>query len=162
MCFKQKDKWQLFTPTKEYLDEVKWLTSIKKLHEFLKQYTWVKEVKDYWKTPYQFMLESGDCEDFAIFAVYVLVKIVGIKEARFIYHKGYNKSRWGNEKHGHAICAFPWFGKWAIFSNNRFKSGFNDFIEIGHYTFPDGLKYMEVRDWQGKILSKKYKLFGTF
>jgi len=160
MCFKQKDKWQQFTPTQEYLDAVKDLTSIRKLHEFLKQYTWVSEVKDYWKTPYEFMLDSGDCEDFARFAVDVLVRIIKV-EARFVIYNGYNKARWQGKK-GHAVCVFPYRGKLAMFSNSSFKSGFNDYIEIGHYIYPDGLKSMEIRDWQGKILKKKSKLIGTF
>jgi len=158
MCF--KNKWQPFTPTKEYLDVVKDLTSIKKLHEFLKQYTWVSEVKDYWKTPYEFMLESGDCEDFARFAVDVLVRIIKV-EARFVIYNGYNKARWQGKK-GHAVCVFPYRGKLAMFSNSSFKSGFDSYKDAGHYTFPDGLKYMECRDWTGKILEKKYKWIGIF
>ena len=161
MCF-VKNKWQPFTPTKEYLDVVKELTSIKKLHEFLKKYTWIKEIKDYWKTPYEFMLESGDCEDFAIFAIDVLVRIIKIDEARFVFCNGYDYERWGNEKHGHAICVFPYREKLAQFSNSSFHSGFDSYEEAGHYTFPDGLKYIEIRDWQGKILEKKHSWFGTF
>jgi len=158
MCF--QNKWQQFTPTQEYLDVVKELTSVKKLHEFLKQYTWVSEVKDYWKTPYEFMLDSGDCEDFARFAVDVLVRIIKI-EARFVIYNGYNKARWQGKK-GHAVCVFPYRCKLAMFNNSSFKSGFTDYIDVGHYTFPDGLKYMEIRDWQGKILKKRSRLIGTF
>lgn len=161
MCF-TKDKWRSFTPTKEFLEAIKDLTSIKKLHEFLKTYTWIKEIKDYWKTPEEFLLESGDCEDFSIFALYVLAIIIGIKEARFLFHNGYDYERWGKVKKGHAICVFPYRGKLAIFNNNRFKSGFESYEEAGHYIFPDGLKYQEVRDWEGKVLSRKFKLFGTF
>jgi len=161
MCFKQKNKWQSFAPTQEYLDVVKDLTSIKKLHEFLKKYKWVSEVKDIWKTPYEFMLESGDCEDFARFAVDVLVRIIKI-EARFVIYNGYNKARWGKKKKGHAVCVFPYRGKLAMFSNSSFKSGFVDYIDVGHDCYPDGLKYMEIRDWQGKILSKRNQWIGTF
>jgi len=157
-----KNKWQKFTPTEEFLYAIKDLTSIKKLHEFLKTYTWIKEIKDYWKTPEEFLLESGDCEDFSIFALYILVKVIGIEEARFVFHNGYDYERWGKTKKGHAICAFPYRDKLAIFDQNKFKSGFDDYEEIGHYTFPDGLKYQEVRDWQGKILSRKYNWFRTF
>jgi len=158
MCF--KNKWQPFTPTQEYLDVVKDLISIKKLHEFLKKYTWVSEVKDYWKTPYEFMLDSGDCEDFARFAVDVLVRIIKV-EARFVIYHGYNKARWQGKK-GHAVCVFPYRGKLAMFSNNSFKSGFDSYIDAGHYTFPDGLKFMEIRDSEGKILSKRNQWIGKF
>ena len=162
MCFKQKDKWQKFEPTKEFLGIVKEFTSISKLHLFLQRYTWVKEKKDYWKTPEQFMLESGDCEDFARFAVDVLVRIIKQDKARFICYSGYNHEKNSNELKGHAICAFPYRGKLAIFSNNKFHSGFNNYVEIGHKYYPDGLKSMEVRNSEGKILEKKRPLFGTF
>jgi len=158
MCF--KNKWQQFTPTKEYLDVVKDLTSIKKLHEFLKKYTWVSEVKDIWKTPYEFMLDSGDCEDFARFAVDVLVRIIKA-EARFVIYNGYNKARWQGKK-GHAVCVFPYRGRLAMFSNSSFKSGFADYIDAGHYTFPDGLKFMSIRDSEGKVISKRNQWIGKF
>lgn len=158
MCF-IKNKWQPFEPTKEYLDVVKVITSIKKLHEFLRKYTWVKEVKDYWKTPIEFLksIKPNDCEDFARFAVDVLVRIIKIYKARFITYHGYNHEKSGKELKGHAICAFPYRGKLAIFSNNKFYSGFNNYIEIGHKYYPDGLKSMKVRNYLGKILEKKHQ-----
>ncbi len=164
MCFKQKDKWQSFTATKEYLDIVKVITSIYKLHLFLKNYTWKKEKKDYWKTPIEFLksIKPNDCEDFARFAVDVLVRIIKIVKARFIIYKGYNHEKHGDKLKGHAICAFPYRGKLAIFSNNKFYSGFEDFTAIGHKYYPDGLKSMEVRDWLGYVEEKKKPLFGTF
>ena len=163
MCFKQKDKWQLFLPTQEYLDVVKVLTSIAKLHTFIRGFDYTGEKGDVWQTPEEFLKnEHIDCEDFAIFAIDVLVRIIKLTEARFIVFSGYNHERNGKKLKGHAICAFPYWGKTAIFSNNTFHSGFNDYIEIGHKYYPDGLKRYEVRDYQGKILSKKNKLIGRF
>lgn len=161
MCFK-RNKWQKFKPTKEFSVAVKNLTSVKKLHEFLKKYTWLKELKDYWKTPEEFLLESGDCEDFAIFALYVLVKIIKITKARVLIFSGYNEDKTGKELKGHAVVVFPWRGKLAILSNNKFHSGFNNHIEIGHKYYPDGLKYQEVRNHLGEILEKKRKWIGVF
>ena len=155
MCFKQKDKWQKFTSTTEYLSIISGLTSITKLHTFIQKYKYIAEKGDYWKTPIEFLNDGGgDCEDFAKFVVDVLVRIQKLKEARFIAYY--------TSKRGHAICAFPYRGKLAIFSNNKFYSGFNDYIEIGHKYYPDGFKNYEVRDWQGKILEKKYKWIGKF
>lgn len=107
----------------------------------------------------------GDCEDFARWYVDILVRIQKIEGARFVIHSGYDKKRWGSKiwnLKGHAICVFPYQGKLALFSNNKFKVGYKDYIETGYYTFPDGLKVMEIRDWTGKVLSRKFKLFGTF
>jgi len=163
MCF--KNKWQPFTPTQEYLDVVKELTSIKKLHEFLKQIKWQGEEGDYWMTPIEFLKNINnniDCEDFVRFALDVLVRIIKVVEARWIIFAGYNKEKNGNKKKAHAITVFPYRGKLAIFNNNRFKSGFNDYIEIGHYIYPDGLKYQEIRNSEGKILSKRNQWIGKF
>jgi len=104
---------------------------------------------------------SHNCEDFARFAVDVLVRIIKLSEARFVIYNGYNKARWQGKK-GHAVCVFPYRGKLAMFSNSSFKSGFDSYEDAGHYTFPDGLKYMEIRDWQGKILSKRNQWIGKF
>ena len=95
------------------------------------------------------------------FTVDVLKRIMNI-EARGVEHYGYNQILWGNKKKGHAITVFPYYGKLAMFSNKEFKTGFNSYEDACRYTFPDGLKSMIVRDWQGKILSKKSKLIGTF
>jgi len=160
MCF--KNKWQSFTPTQEYLDVVKPLTSVVKLHNFIQQFQYTGEKGDIWQTPEEFLKnEHLDCDDFMRFTVDVLKRVMGI-EARGMIHSGYDKKRWGKKKYCHAITVFPYRGKLAMFSNSSFKTGFADYIDAGHYTFPDGLKYMEIRDWQGKILKKRSKLIGTF
>ena len=160
------NKWKDFEPTTKYLSIVSGLTTITKLHNYLKQFKWQGEKawKDYWKTPIEFIENKdndNDCEDFARFAVDVLVRIMGITGARFIAHSGYDKDRWKGIKY-HVICVFPYQDKLAVFSNNGLFAGLISNEGAGHITFPDGLKYQEVRDWQGKILSKKFKIFGTF
>jgi len=160
------NKWKDFEPTTKYLSIVSGLTTITKLHNYLKQFKWQGEKawKDYWKTPIEFIENKdndNDCEDFARFAVDVLVRIMGITRARFIAHSGYDKNRWKGIKH-HVICVFPYQDKLAVFSNNGLFTGLSSYEGAGHITFPDGLKYQQVRDWQGKVLSKKFKLFGTF
>ncbi len=159
MCFKQLDKWQKFTPTAKYLSVVKVLTSISKLHLYSQVFNYIPEQKDKWKTPVQFMNDGGgDCEDWARWYVDILVRVIKQDKARFIIYSGYNSV---GELKAHAICAFPYRGKLAIFSNNKFHSGFNDYIEIGHKYYPK-LKSMEVRNSEGKILEKKRPLFDTF
>ena len=150
---------------KERLNGISTVT-IKSLEKILGKHYYDIEVED----NHNFVLtDSGvishNCEDFARFAVDVLVRIMGITGARFIAHSGYDKSRWGNKIWNikyHAICVFPYQDKLAVFSNNGLFTGLSSYEGAGHITFPDGLKYQQVRDWQGKVLSKKFKLFGTF
>jgi len=161
MCF-VKNKWTKFKPTTEYLSAVKGLTSIAKLHEFIQQFKRKEDVTDYWQTPEEtLILLIYDCDDTMRFTVDVLKRVIGI-DAKGLISSGYDKARWGNKKHCHAITVFPYSGKFALFSNKEFKSGYNSYEDACKYTFPDGLKSMVVRNWQGKILSKKYKIFGVF
>lgn len=159
-----KNKWKSFEPTTEYLLVVSGLNTITRLHNYLKQFKWQGEKGDHWKTPIEFIEnknKNNDCEDFARFAVDVLVRIIKIDEARFVIHSGYNKSRWKGTR-CHAICVFPYQGKFGVFSNNQLYTGLSGYEGAGHITFPDGLRYQEIRDWQGKILSRRFKLFGIF
>ena len=153
MCF-IKNKWTKFTPTQEYLDAVKGLTSVAKLHNYLQRYKYIAEKGDHWKTPIEFLNDGGgDCEDFAKFVIDVLVRIQKLKEARFIAYY--------TSKEGHAICVFPYRNSYSIFSNNQLIHGFADYLDIGHFFFKD-IKRMVVRDWQGKVIEKKHKWIGTF
>ena len=163
-----KNKWKDFTPTKQYLSIVSGLTSVTKLHNYLKQFKpkAEKPLLDYWKTPVEFVKDGeGDCEDFARFAIDVLVRIQKINEARFVISSGYDKSRWGNKIWNvkcHAICVFPYKGKMATFDFNKLFIGLSNYEGAGHITFPDGLKFQEIRDWKGKVLKRKFKIFGVF
>lgn len=67
---------------------------------------------EYWQNPQEtFNLRSGDCEDFALFARYVLIKLG--HETKFIgYH--FMKER---KRYGHAICVFNNKDNLAFFSN---------------------------------------------
>jgi len=164
MCF-VKNKWTKFIPTTEYLSVVKGLTSVAKLHQFIQQFKRKEDVTDYWQTPEETLNKvTYDCDDTMRFTVDVLKRVMGIN-AKGVISSGYDKARWGNKIRNvkcHAITVFPYNGKFALFSNKEFKSGYNSYEDACKYTFPDGLKSMVVRDWQGKILSKKYKIFGVF
>ena len=153
MCF-VKNKWTKFAPSVKYLQVVKGLTSVTKLYQFIQQFQYTGEVGDVWQTPEEFLKnEHLDCDDFARFTVDVLVRIIGIKDARFIaYYAGLK---------GHAICAFPYRGKYSVFSNKQLLHNFANYIDIGHHFFPKGFKRMVVYDWQGKILEKKRKWIGV-
>ena len=155
MCF--KSKWKDFKLTKEYLSVVKELTSITKLHSYSKNnFKYIPEKGDYWKTPIEFMNDGGgDCEDWARFNVDVLVRIIGIKDARFVIVC----KALGN---CHAVCIFPYQGKYSMFTNEHVEHNFESPLDAGKWVYPSGLKYMEIRNWTGKVLKRKFKLFGTF
>lgn len=158
-----RNKWKDFEPTGGYLQIVNKLTSITKLHKYSQKFKYIAEKHDYWKTPLEFMNDGGgDCEDWARWYVDILVRIQEREDARFVIHGGYNKKRWGNKVVYHAITVLSYQGKLALFSNNEFKMGYKNFLDTGYFTFPDGIKYIEVRNWQGKILEKKHKWFGIF
>jgi len=161
MCFKKPDKWKSFEPTPKYLAEVSKLDTVEKLYEFTKWFTFTADVKDTWKTPVEMLSDGeGDCEDMARWYVDILVRIIGINEARFVECYGYNSKK---KFTGHAICIFPYQGFLAVFTNNvQIRTGYSDFIEIGKTFFSNGLKKMIIRDWQGKIVERKHKLIGTF
>lgn len=160
-----RNKWKDFEPTKQYLSIVSGLTSVTKLHNYSQKFKYIAEKGDYWKTPIEFLNDGGgDCEDFARFTLDVLHRILDI-EGKFVIQSGYNKASWGNKIWNvkcHAICVFEWQGKFGVFSNNQLYAGIDNYENAGKILFVDGLKSQIVRDWQGKILSRKYKLIGVF
>ena len=160
MCF-MKDKWKQFLPTTKYLAVVKELDTVEKISDYTRWFTFTADVVDMWKTPVELLNDGeGDCEDFARWYVDILVRIIGITEARFIVYNGLDSKK---RLTGHGVCVFPYQGKLAMFTNNVPPIlGFTDFIEAGHYFYPNGLKYMECRDYTGKITYKKRKWIGTY
>jgi len=153
MCF-SKSKWQKFDPSNEYLETIKDITSINKLYIFIQSFTKKEDIKDYWQTPEQTLKrKTFDCEDISIFCQDILIKI-GIETVVIIYN--------GTEKvECHAVCAFPYNGKLAFFSNKILYYNYDNYIDIGHRYYSK-LKQMLVYDHEGKVIEKKYKLFGTF
>lgn len=162
MCF-VINKWKSFEPTTKYLSVVSELTSILKFHNYSKiHFKYIAEKRDYWHTPVEFMENGGgDCEDWARWYVDILVRIQNKDDARFIVYSGYNKARWGDKKMHHAICVFPYQGKYAALDVTQFAFGYESQLATGYRTFPDGITRMEVRDAWGKILEKKRKWIGT-
>ncbi len=161
MCFKKPDKWKSFLATTKYLNVVKKLDTVEKLYLYTRWFNFIADIGDVWKTPPEMLKDKfGDCEDFARWYVDILVRVIGITGARFVEVYGYNKKK---EYTGHVICVFPYQGALAVFTNNvAIRTGYKDFIEIGKTFFSNGLKRMIIRDWNGKIVSKKRKWIGVF
>ena len=105
---------------------------------------------------------SHNCEDSAIFNCDILGRVQNI-DAKMLLLFGYNRKRFGWKFWmGHAVCIFPYQGRYSMFSNQSLTHGYDSYEQIGHSFYPDGLKYMEVRNHTGKVLSRKFKLFGKF
>ncbi|MBA7544282.1 hypothetical protein ES705_36634 [subsurface metagenome] len=168
----QARRWQQFKPSEEYLSIVSGFTTVEKLHNYIKRFhyewdvikiLWWKFLWDYWQDPEQTLKrEAGDCEDSAIFNADVLGRVKNI-DAKLILFFGYNRKRFGWKFWmGHAVCVFPYQGKYSVFCNQSLYHNSDNYLQIGHRYYPDGLKYMEVRDWRGNLISRKVKLFGVF
>ena len=163
MCF-VKDKWRQFEPTEGYLLTVNKLDTIEKLHNYMKtNLRYVSDVKDYWQTPVEtFMRGAGDCEDMARFALDVLARVQKSDNVRFIIYVGYYMKNGEKRKSGHAVCVFPDGEEYSFFSNNSLLKGYDNYVDIGHESYPLGLKKMEIRNWQGQTIDYRVRLFGTF
>ena len=155
-----KNKWKNFEPTAKYLKVVKELDTVEKLSAYTRWFTFTADIQDTWKTPVEMLNDKeGDCEDFSRWYVDILVRIIGITEARFVECYGYTEKRYT----GHVVCVFPYKGKLAVFTNNvQIRTGYKDILDVAKSFFSEGLKRMIIRDWQGNIVSKKRKWIGTF
>ncbi|MBA7510900.1 hypothetical protein ES705_02889 [subsurface metagenome] len=168
----QSKRWRRFKPSKEYLSIINDLITVEKLQNYIKKFhyewdtikiLWWKFLWDYWQDPGETSIrEAGDCEDSAIFNVDVLGRVQNI-DAKLVLFFGWNfKELDWKLWMGHAVCVFPHQGKYSVFCNQSLYHNCNSYLQIGHKYYPDGLKYMECRDWKGNLLSRKFKLFGTF
>ncbi len=155
-----KNKWTKFTPTKKYLDAVKYVKTVTELDYWLDKIKYISDDKDYWQTPEETLNRGkGDCDDFARLALDILVRIRKRDDVRFIIYAGYNSK---DKYNAHAVCVFPYYGSYSVFSNHMYYAKRDDYIDIGHIYYPKGLKYMSVRNDKGKVIQWKVKLFGVF
>ena len=173
MFFGIGSKWKNWKPTDEYLSVVKNYNTITKLQTLMGKfkYKWDKTkilfweiLWDSWQMPDESLAKmEGDCEDAAILAIDVLGRIQEREDARFMLVFGYREVDGKRKYDGHAITSFEdGNGKYNIFTNNKVEYGFKDLLSIGHKFYPLGLKYHEIRNWHGKVLSRKFRIFGTF
>ena len=160
-----KTKWQDFTPTQEYLDAVKDVTTVNKLDIFLDKIKYNLELKDYWDTPGE-VIKNGscDCDGYARLAVDILERIQNRKDVRFVMYVGYHMKDGVKNRSGHAVAVFSYMGKLAAISNSKLIINQNSYEDIGHIFYPEGLKFMAILNSEGKIISmrSKYYWFGTF
>ena len=169
MCYSRL-KWRKFEPSEDFLQFAIELNSVAKLTHYIKQnFKYVGDKSglfgDYWKTPEEMWKDGyGDCEDHAIFCLYILTKVMGI-EANMVMYSGYFLKDGKTEFNGHAVCVFEYDGKWGVFTNNDFYCQEGSIEDIGRKWYPKGLKYMEVINNEGqtvKMKLPKYLFWGTF
>ena len=169
------NKWKNWKPSADYLSYIKFVDTVPKLHSFMQKFTYKwdtitilfwKVLWDNWQMPDESLKKygmKGDCEDAAILALDILGRIQKKEDAKLIVSFGYRMIDNKRKYDGHVVTAFDnSSGKYDIFTNNTMEYNFDDLLDIGHRFYPLGLKYQEIRDWRGKVLSRKFKLFGVF
>lgn len=163
MCISKRKKWGKFNPSSAYLRAVEGLTTIAKLHLFIRCFQYTGESgKDVWQNPEEFLRNFElDCDDFMRFTCDVLKRIMGI-DAVGIVQNGYYETSSGIEFGCHAITVFPHQGKLGVFSNDYLYLGIDSYEDAGKILFVKGLKSQVVYEWQGNVLSRRFKAIGTF
>ena len=173
MFFGLGNRWHNWSPTNEYLSAVSQLDTITKLKSLMSKFVYKWDTLkilfwtvlwDNWQMPDQSLKDMfGDCEDAAILALDVLGRIQHREGARLIVTFGYYMTNNKPKLMGHVVTAFEdGKGGYNIFSNDAIEYGFIDFMAISRRFYPLGLKWQQVRNWEGKILNNRFKLFGVF
>jgi len=158
-----KGMWRKFTPTNEYLSAVKDIDTVDKLDKFLDSIEYNLELKDYWDTPDEVIINgSGDCDATARLALDILVRIQKRSNVYFVIYSGYHIRNSVLKRSGHAVAVFPYKDKLAVISNNNLLIGYNTYEDIGHHFYPEGLKSMTIVDENGKVILNKHNWFKNF
>jgi len=167
-------KWQQVDTTterwKDYCDYMKKITSDTLVALEMKFYKWVSDWDlfhklDYWDLPDEvYINKKADCDGLARLTGDMLGRFVKVPEVWWLEYYGfyrhyyYDKETddWGYvvKAGGHAITVYKKDGKLLAFSNTSWwhDQNFQDFIEIGEQTFPEGLYWVIARNWSsGKM-----------
>jgi len=135
-----------------------------------KFYKWVSDWDlfnklDYWDLPDEVWFRGTcDCDGFARFVCDAIGRFIILIQKSitdvwwleyygFYRHYYYDKEtdEWGYvvKAAGHAITVYKKDGKLSAFSNMSWwnNQNFQDFIEVGEMTFPEGIYWVIARDW---------------
>lgn len=137
-------------------------------------YKWVSDWDlwnkvDHWALPdVVWVNKKDDCDGLARLSADMLGRFVKIPEVWWLEYYGFYRKYTYNQETGeysykvvaggHAICAYKKEGILLAFSNTSWwnTQNFQDFIEIGELTFPEGIYWVLCRDWQtGKLQWQK-------
>jgi len=165
-------KWQLVDTTterwKNYFDYMQKITSDTLVALEMKFYRWVSDWDlfhklDYWDLPDEvYVNKKADCDGLARLSSDMLGRFVKIPEVWWMEYYGfyrkyyYENGEWTYKvvAGGHAITVYKKDEKLLAFSNMSWwnDQDFQDFIEIGEQTFPEGLYWVICRHWEtGKV-----------
>jgi len=167
-------KWQLVDETterwKDYSEYMKRITSDTLVALEMKFYKWVSDWDlfhklDYWDLPDEvWKNKKADCDGLARLSGDMLGRFVKIPEVWWMEYYGFYRhyyydqetDKWGYvvKAGGHAITVYKKDEKLLAFSNTSWwnTQDFQDFIEIGEQTFPEGIYWVICRHWEdGKM-----------
>jgi len=129
-------------------------------------YVWTAEEGDYWDFPHEvYATGKVDCDGFARFVVDVIGRVIMlalklITDVWWMEYYGYYRvytydPETGEYSYkvklgGHAIAAYMKNGELLAFSNTQWwhDKGFQDFLDVGEETFPEGLIRVVCRHWE--------------
>jgi len=167
-------KWQLVDETterwKDYTEYMKRITSDTLVALEMKFYKWVSDwdlfhKEDYWDLPDEvWENKKADCDGLARLSGDMLGRFVKIPEVWWLEYYGFYRDYYYDKETdeweykikaaGHAITVYKKDEKLLAFSNTSWwnNQDFQDFVEIGEQTFPEGLYWIIARDWSsGKM-----------
>ena len=167
-----KYKWQLVNETTprwvKYLQGMKYITSDTLMALEMTHYNWVSDwdlfnKEDYWDLPDEvYENKKADCDGLARLTADGLSRFAKVPEVWWCEFYGYyryyylkdDKWTYDIELGGHAITVYERNGKLTAFSNTSWwvDKGFNDYVDIGELTFPEGIILIRCRHWDtGKL-----------
>jgi len=171
-----KYKWHLVDMTTErwakyfaYMQRI--TTDTRMAQEMIKTvdgkkfYVWTAEIGDYWDLPDE-VWEKGkvDCDGFARLTADGLGRFAKYPDVWWLEYYGYYRKYVYNPATGeysykvvlggHAITVYKKNEELLAFSNTNWwwNKDFQDFVEIGEETFPEGIVLIRCRHWETGIL----------
>lgn len=157
---KTTDRWKYYC---EYMERI---TSDTLVALEMKFYKWVSDwdlwnKTDHWAVPdIVWVNKKDDCDGLARLSGDMLGRFVKISEVHWLEYYGFYREYYYDKEQdkwlyrvkaaGHAITVYRKDEKLLAFSNTSWwnTQNFQDFIEIGEQTFPEGLYYIICRHWE--------------
>jgi len=115
------------------------------LNWFLPSYWWKLRISTLWDDPsWTWKVKKGFCRHFAWLACYLLT-FAGV-ESFIVVGTGQDLM------YSHAVCSFPWQGKWAQFSNNALSFEHPTLEATIEIHYPEGLECGWIYDLEGRLI----------
>jgi len=165
-------KWQQVDITterwKDYCGYMEKITSDTLVALEMKFYKWVSDWDlfhklDYWDLPDEVWVnKKADCDGLARLSGDMLGRFVKVPEVWWLEYYGFYRQYYEKDGEwfykvkagGHAITVYKEDKKLLAFSNTSWwnTQDFQDFVEIGEQTFPEGIYWVICRHWDsGKM-----------